>query len=441
MSIELSTALLFISLLLLLALGLPISFTIGGIAVIFTYFLLGESGLFLFGGSVFRQLTSFIFAALPLFVFMGLMLERSRIADDLYDMFYRWMGPFRGGLAVGTVLICTIFAAMAGVSAAATVTMGIVALPSMLKRGYNKQIALGCIGAGGALGVLIPPSVIMILYGVFAGESVGRLYAGGIFPGLLLSGLFCLYIAVRCFFQKDIGPALPPEERSTWAQKLVSLRAVILPIILILAVLGSIFAGVATPTEAAAVGAAGSVVCSAIYRRLTWKALYQASMGTLQTTCMILWIVIAVTAFTSFYTSIGAQDLIKRVLLGLPISPMMLIIAIQIIWFILGCFLDPTGIIMITVPIFVPVIKELGFDPVWFGVVFVVNMEMAYLTPPYGVNLFYLRGVAPPGITMADIYRSITPFVALQAVGLALVLIFPQIILYLPNLLLGVVKG
>lgn len=441
MSIELSTALLFISLLLLLALGLPIAFAIGGIAVIFTYFLLGQSGLFLFGGSVFRQLTSFLFAALPLFVFMGHMLERSGIADDLYQMFFVWMGPLRGGLAIGTIFICTLFAAMAGVSAAATVTMGIVALPSMLKRGYNKQLALGCIGAGGALGVLIPPSVIMILYGAFSGESIGRLYAGGIFPGLILAGLFSLYIGVRSFIQKDLAPAIPKEERASWGQRISSLRAVILPILLIVAVLGSIFGGLATPTEAAAVGALGSVLCSAIYRRLTLKALYEAAYRTLGTTCMILWIVVAVTAFTSFYTSAGAQDLIKKILLGLPISPIMLIIAIQVIWFILGCFLDPAGIIMITVPIFVPVIKALGFDPVWFGVLFVVNMEMAYLTPPYGVNLFYLKGVAPPGVTMADIYRSIGPFVALQAVALVLVMMFPQIILYLPNLLLGVVKG
>ena len=233
MSIEMLTLLLFGSMLIVIFLGLPLAFTIGGVAVVFTFIFLGEGPLYVFAQSVYRQLINFIFVALPLFIFMGNMLERSGIADDLYQMFYEWMGPLRGGLAMGTVIICTIFAAMAGISGAATVTMGIVALPSMLKRGYNKQIALGCIGAGGALGVLIPPSTMFIIYGAFSGESIGRLFAGGVFPGLLLSSLFIAYIGTRSYFQKGLAPAIPKEEAAGWGRKMGSLRAVILPILLI----------------------------------------------------------------------------------------------------------------------------------------------------------------------------------------------------------------
>ena len=439
MSIEWLTILLFGSMVVVIFLGLPLSFTIGGIAVVFAFFFLGESTLYVFAQGVYRQLINFIFVALPLFIFMGNMLERSGIADDLYQMFYEWMGPIRGGLAMGTVIICTLFAAMAGISGAATVTMGIVALPSMLKRGYNKQMALGCIGAGGALGVLIPPSTIFILYGAFSGESIGRLFAGGAIPGLLLSFLFISYIGIRSYFQKDLAPAIPKSEELSWKRKAGTLRAVILPIALIVAVLGSIFTGIATPSEAAAIGAAGSVLCSALYRKLTLKNLWEASFRTLRSTCMIMWIVMAVTALTAVYTSTGGMDLMRNVLTSLPVSPMLVLIGIQISFFIMGMFLDPAGIIMLATPIFVPVIKALGFDPIWFGVLFVINMEMAYLTPPYGVNLFYLRGVAPKGVTMGDIYRSITPFVLLQATGLIVVILFPQIALWLPNQIFGVV--
>jgi tripartite ATP-independent transporter DctM subunit len=296
---------------------------------------------------------------------------------------------------------------------------------------------MGCISGGGALGILIPPSVPMILYATLTGESVGGLFAGGIFPGLLLAALFILYIGIRCFLQPGLGPALPKEERATWEEKLVSLRAVALPILIILMVLGSIYAGVCTPTEAAALGVLGAIISAAVYRRLQWALIKEACYRTGSLTAMIIWILIGAYCFTSVYTGTGAHELMEHLLLSIPGGRYSVLITMQLVFFILGCILDPAGIIMICTPVFVPVIKSLGFDPLWFGVLFIMNMEMGYLTPPFGFNLFYMKAIAPPGITMSDIYRSIFPFVILQGIGLAVVVIFPEIALWFPKLVFG----
>jgi len=435
MSIEYLTILVFGFFLLVLAMGLPVVFGLGGVAVIATYFLWGPQALHMFANRTFTGANSFVLLAIPMFIFMGCMLERSGMARDLYSMMHKWMGPVRGGLAIGTVIICAIFAAMVGISGAATVSMGLVALPSMLKHNYSKQIAIGCISAGGALGVLIPPSVLMIILGLYTNTSIGGLYAGGILPGILLSALFCVYIFFACLFNKDLGPALPPEDRASWREKLVALKAVILPIVLIFGILGSIFMGVATPSEAAALGAVGSIICSVIYRQFNIQALRDALRTTLRLSCMVMWIIFGASVFTALYTAIGAQDLARQLLSHLPGGPWGMIIGMQIIWVIMGCFLDPTGIIMITAPIFFPIIQSMGFNSVWFGVLFVINMEMGFITPPFGFNLFYMQAIAPKEVVMTDIYRSIIPFLALQMVGLALCMIFPEIILYLPKIL------
>lgn len=375
-----------------------------------------------------------ILIAVPLFIFMAMVLEKSGVADALYTMMHRWMGSLRGGLAIGTVLICTLFAAMSGVSATGTVTMGIIALPNMLKRGYDKSIAIGCIMAGGALGVLIPPSVIMIVYGLLSQESVGQLFAGGVFPGLLFSFLFMLYIVIKCFLNPMLGPPLSVQERADWRLKFTSLRAVILPVFLVAAVLGSIFFGVATPTESSAVGALGALICAGINRRLNWKMLFESCKGTLKITGMIMWIILASSIFVAVYSGLGSGRLVENLLKSFTMSPWVVFTIIQLTFFVLGCFIDPLGILMMTTPVFLPVIKYLGFNPMWYGVIFVVNMEMAFLTPPFGSNLFYMRGVAPREVSMADIYRSITPFVILQAVGLILCITFPEIVTWLPGL-------
>lgn len=436
MNIGAMTAVLFGLMLVGLALGLPLAFVLGGIGAIATYFLWGPHALFAIIARAFGQMQSFMLVAIPLFIFMGIVLERSGLGDRLYTTMQRWLGPLKGGLAIGTVLICALIAAMTGISGAATVMMGVISLPAMLKRGYDPKLAVGCISAGGALGILIPPSVIMIIYGVMVEVSIGGLYAGGIFPGLLLAFLFIVYIGIRAAIQPKLAPALPPEERATWKEKFVSLRAVILPILLVIAVLGTIFGGFASPTEAAAVGAAGSLACAAIYRTLTWQLIKEACIETMKLSCMVMWIIIGASAFTGVYTAIGAPALAQQIIAGMEINRWLVLVVIQVTYFILGCFLDPTGILMITVPIYVPVIKALGFDPLWFGILFVMNMEMGFLTPPFGFNLFYMKAVAPKSISMADIYRSIVPFVALQGLGLALVMIFPQIAMWLPSLLI-----
>jgi len=436
MSIELITLLLFGSLILFLALGLPLSFVLGGVGMVGCYFLWGSKGLFVAAAQAYGAMGKFSLLAIPLFIFMAMILERAGVADDLYTMMHRWMGPLRGGLAIGTVLICAIFAAMSGISGAATVSMGLIALPAMFKRNYDKIMVMGSISAGGALGILIPPSVPMILYATLTGESVGGLFAGGMFPGLLLTLIFSLYIGIRCFFQPSLGPALPREERATWGEKFVALKAVILPIMIILMVLGSIYLGVCTATEAAALGVLGAIISAAVYRKFNWILIKESCYRTASLTTMIIWILIGAYCFTSVYTGTGAHELMEHLLLSIPGGRYAILITMQLVFFILGCILDPAGIIMICTPVFVPVIKSLGFDPLWFGVLFIMNMEMGYLTPPFGFNLFYMKAIVPPGITMGDIYRSIVPFVILQGIGLVIVIIFPEIALWFPKLII-----
>jgi len=367
---------------------------------------------------------------------MAHVLQHSGMADELYGAVHQWLGGLKGGLAMGTVIICTLFAAMSGISGAATVAMGLIALPAMLKRNYDKRIAVGCIAAGGVLGILIPPSVIMILYAMISRESVGGMFFGGVIPGLVLSGLFIIYIGIRSTLQPHLGPPVPLEERVSLKQRLISLKSVVLPILLVILVLGSIYTGAATPTEAAGVGAIGAFICAIIYRRLNWRVLVNITRGTFKITGMVMWIVAAAAAFTGLYISLGAQALIIEVVTGLQVSPWAILIGIQVILFLFGMFMDDFAIVMLCAPIFVPIVRTLGFDTLWFGILFIVNMQMAFLTPPFGYNLFYLRGVAPKGVTMGDIYRSIIPFVGLQALGLALVMIFPKLALWLPNLMI-----
>jgi tripartite ATP-independent transporter DctM subunit len=436
-SIELTVAIMFVSLIALLLTGLPLAFVLGGLALVFSYFLWGPNSMLLVAVQTWGTMTSYFLVAIPLYIFMASILQRSGIIEDLFSAMQVWFGPLRGGLAIGTVVICTLMAAMTGVVGAAVATMGILALPAMLNRGYSKHIALGAICAGGTLGILIPPSVITIVYAVTAGVSIGHMFMGGVLPGLLLSFLFICYIAVRCWLQPSLGPAPPLEERRqhTFKVKLLALRGVILPLLLIVGVLGSIYAGIATPTEAAGVGCLGAVISSLVYRRFTWENLRESVYTTANVTAMILWITIGARCFISVFSAIGGDDLIQHFISGLSINRWIVIIMIQIMLVFLGLFLDEIGIILLTVPIFLPIIKDLGFDPVWFGILFLINAQMDYITPPFGYTLFYLKGVAPTGVTMGDIYRGVAPFVLLQAFGLALCMIFPQIILWLPNMM------
>ena len=429
------TAIMFGGMMLLMVVGMPLSFALGFMAIFSGVLMWGTSAvdmIFLSSVWMFSQITM---VALPLFIFMGIMMERSGIMDEMFTMIYKLMGGLRGGLAIGIVGICVLVAAMSGVSGAATVAMGIIAVPALLKRGYDKQMITGAVQAGGALGFLIPPSVLMIFYSLITGTSVGKLFAGGIGAGLLLAFLYVLYILIRCAVQPGIGPAIPPEERVSGREKLKSLRALILPGIIIVLVLGSMFMGLASPTEAAALGAAASVLCALVKGKFNKGVFNEALMNTTKTMGMVAWVIICATCFAKVYTALGAVKLAQS-LIG-DWTPLLTVIVTLSSLFVLGMFLDEGAIIFITAPLYVPLVTSQGYDPVWYGVQYMVIGQTAFLTPPFGYNLFYMKAVAPPEITMGDIYKSVVPFVALQLVGSAIMIAFPQVILWIPSRLFG----
>ncbi|MGC9372630.1 MAG: TRAP transporter large permease [Thermovirgaceae bacterium] len=435
MDIEIISILLFGSMFLLLALGLPVAFVLGGLGTVFAYVFWGPESLFIIVARTFSMMSTTTLVAAPLFVLMATVLERSGVAEDLFEMMYRWMGSVNGGLAVGTVIACTLIAAMSGIASTGVVVMGVMALPAMLKRGYDKRIATGCILAGGVLGPLIPPSIALVLYGTIAQVSIGSLFAGGMGAGLLCSSLIIIYILLKCHFNPSLGPAIPAGERADWNAKLRSLKGVILPFLLITAVLGSIYTGIATPTEAAAVGAFGAFICSAIHRRLSWQLIVDVARTTIRVQGFMMWILFSAQAFAAVYMGLGASRMVIRFVETYEIGWWTMLIAIQVVWFLLGLVIDAWSILMITLPILLPIFPLYGFDPLWLGVLYAVNTQTGYLTPPFGTMLFMMKGIAPKEVTMTDIYRSITPFVTTQLVCLALCIIFPQVVLWLPHLL------
>jgi len=435
MDIGVISILLFVSMFLLLASGLPVAFVLGGLATVFTAIFWGPESLFIIVARTYSMMSTTTLVAAPLFVLMATVLERSGVAEDLFEMMYRWSGGVRGGLAVGTVFACTLIAAMSGIASTGVVVMGVMALPAMLKRGYDKRIATGCILAGGVLGPLIPPSIALVLYGTIAQVSIGGLFAGGMGAGLLCSFLIIAYILIKCYINPELGPPIPVEERADMKAKIASLKGVILPLLLITAVLGSIYTGIATPTEAAAVGAFGAFVCSAIHRRLNWELIKSVAYTTIKVQGFMMWILFAAQAFAAVYMGLGAARMVVRLVETYEIGWWTMLIAIQVVWFLLGCVIDAWSILMITLPILLPILPLYGFDPLWLGVLYAVNTQTGYLTPPFGTMLFMIKGIAPKEVTMNDIYRSIVPFVTTQLVCLALCIIFPKIVTWLPDLL------
>lgn len=434
MSVEILTFLFFGALLVFVMLGTPLAFVLGGVSVVFLYFEMGPVGFYIVASKQWATMSNPTLMAIPLFVYMAILLEKSGVANDLFRMMHLWWGGVRGGLAIGTVAICALFAAMSGISGAAVVTMGTIALPRMLERGYDKRLAIGAINAGGGWGILIPPSILMVLYSLLAEVSVGRLFAAGIGPGMLLFFLVSVYISVRCYFQPELGPALPIEERGDWGVKFRSLGAVILPIFIVVIVLGSIFGGFATPTEAAAIGVFGALVSVVINGNFSFSMLGESAVSTMKIAALVMWILFAAHAFSTAYTALGAQELIQDLMAHIPGGRWGSLAFMLFVLFLFGMVLDPVGIMLITLPVFLPIVKAAGFDAIWFGILFVIMMEVGYMTPPFGFNLFYLRGVAPPEVTMSDIYRSVTPYVIVTLVGLFLIILIPDIALYLPNL-------
>ncbi|WP_323767580.1 TRAP transporter large permease subunit [Marinovum sp.] len=441
------TLIMFGSLLVLLMAGLPLAFVTGGLACVFLFILGDERALNIVPSRIFPLMTNYQLSAIPLFIFMAAMLERAGIINDMFDVIYKVMGGLSGGLAAATIIASTILAAMVGVIGAAVVTMGIIALPAMLKRHYDPKIAMGSIMAGGTLGILIPPSILAIIYAVVAEQSVGELFIGAVIPGLLLSGMYILYVVARCTLNPALGPAIPVEERVSNREKVALIGKMAAPLTLVIVVLGIIFSGVATPVEAAGIGTFGAFIVAAIHRKLDWPTVREACTTTLKASAMVIWIMFGATIFVGLYVLEGGQQFVQESLAATGLGPWGILILMQVLLVILGMFLDWVGILLLCVPIFVPIIKALGAAAfgldssedlvLWFGVLYLVNMQMSFLSPPFGYALFYLRGVAPAEIPMSDIFKSALPFLFLQIVGLVLCMVFPQVITWLPRLVYG----
>ena len=427
------TLLMFGSLLTSLLTGRQIFVLVGAIGTVAALALWGTGGTHMPFLSLSKFFDWYVIIAIPLFLFMGLILARSGMAEALYGAMYKWLGGIKGGLGIGSIGVSTVLAAMAGTNVTGTVTGGLIGIPPMLKRGYNKRMVTGMIQAGGALGMIIPPSIDFMLYGIIAQQSIGHLWLAGVVPGLLLAAMFMAYIAIRCHFQPHMGPAAPVEERVGWGEKFRSLRIGIQPVLLIFAILGLLFMGVTTLMECAAMGAAGALIIAALNRRLTWRLVDGALTEALNISCIFLWIFAAAIFFSGVFDGLGAPDVIGQIL-GRFENRYAIIGMMMLSWFALGMVLDDTAMLVIVAPLYIPLVHELGFSLIWFGVLFVISIQMAVLTPPFGYGLFIMKGIVPKdsGITLADIYRSVFPFVGIQAICLVLVIAFPQIALWMP---------
>ncbi len=416
--------------------GFPTAFTLMALGFIFGYIGFGHLVFDLMVQRTFFIMTNDVLISIVLFVFMGYVVERSGILDRLFRTIQVVAGPLRGSLALSTVVTCTIFAMATGIIGAAVTIMGLLALPPMLRLKYDKRLAAGAIAAGGTLGILIPPSVLLILYAANAGESIVRLYLGAFIPGFLLSGLYLIYIFIYTQVRPDAGPALPAEERVfTFRQKAEMVVTGIVPIsVLILSVLGSIVAGLATPTEAAGVGAFGALVLSAIYRRLTWENLKAAVFQAIRTSSMVLTLLVGSAIFSGVFARLGGARVIEEFVLGLGLSTGGFIWLMMAVIFLLGWPLEWTEIIIIFMPLFWPIAARFNIDPIWLGILVAVNLQTAFLSPPVAMAAFYLKGVAPKQVLLADIWWGMLPFMGLQLLVLVLVYLVPQLALWLPNL-------
>jgi tripartite ATP-independent transporter DctM subunit len=440
MSPEQLAAVIMLAILLLMVIcGVHLAFALMFLAVVFGVIYVGPAIFPMAMLKFFGVMQGEILIAVPLFVFMGTILEKSGVAEGVYQSLYELFGPVRGGLAFATVVTCTIFASCTGVIAATITTMTLLAVPSMLKRNYDKGLATGVVCAGGSLGILIPPSVMLVMYGPMANLSVAKLFAAALFPGLVLSFLYLGYIGVRCWLQPKSAPAIAIEERTASGVKLIKNAAMhMLPsFFLILAVLGSIIGGIASPTEASGVGAFCALLVAAAYRKLNLQNLKEAAHTTLIVTSMVFFIIIGAGIFNSVFLYLGGGVLIKNMLIALPLGKWFVLATMMFILFILGFFISWQGLLYVVVPIFLPVVIALGFDPLWFALLVCLNLQMSFLTPPFAYAIFFVRGVAPKEVATWDIYRGVIPFVILQAIGLFICIIFPEIILWLPRVTLG----
>lgn len=415
-------------------LGIPVSFSLITVSALFGLLLFGENIFQQMFGALLQASTNFSLSAIPLFVLMGAILERSGLARRLYEALQLWLGGFSGGLAISTMLMCGIFAASSGIVGAVEIVVGMMAIPAMAKYNYDRALTAGTICAGGSLGTIIPPSVIVVVYASMAQLSIGQLFAATLIPGLLMMLMFLLYIGVRCWITPSLAPAVPEMQATPLAEKLmITLKALIPPFLLIFAVLGSMLAGIASPTESAAVGAFGAALLALCFRELTFRRLIEALISTITITAMIMLIVTGGTMFTAIFATSGGGWRLADFMGGLDLSPYWLILALMFIVLIAGMVLDWISIVLIFVPIFMPLVKMAGIDPIWFAVMFMVVVQTAYLTPPLAPSIFYLRSIAPPEMTYGDMYRGVIPFIAIQLLLFLIILAVPGIATWLPR--------
>ncbi len=436
MDLGLISLLMISAVLILIFLGFPISFCLISISLIFTVVFWGTSKLPVIVTSTFGNMINPTYLAVPLFIFMATILQFSGITEDLFDAIWKWLGGARGGLAIASVLGITMMSAMTGVGATGIFTIGMVAYPQMMKRGYDQSIAIGPIPVASALGPLVPPSNIMIILGGLASLSIGALFMGGFIPGFLTSGFFVLYIMIKCYRDPKLAPVLPVEERPPLREKLIATRGVAFPIILIVMVLGGIWTGVTTPIEGAGVGAFGAMICALVKRKLTFANMKSAVTSTLKANVMVMWLLIGGSCYAAFMTASGMSTYLGNKLLGLPLGPLGILCVLLFILLLMGMFMDSVAIIMITVPIFFPIARTLNFDLIWFGVLYTMAIIIGYVTPPFGYNLFYMRAILPPEVSTRVIYRTVLPYIPLMMIAMLLCIVFPAIITLVPNLLI-----
>jgi len=435
MSHELIAILMFSTMMLMLMTGQRVFGAIGFVGVAAAVALWGTGGSDIGFSAAMKLMKWYPLLTLPMFIFMGYVLSESKIADDLYKMFHVWMGPVRGGLAIGTIGLMVLISAMNGLSVAGMAIGATIALPELLKRGYDKRMVTGVIQAGSSLGILVPPSVVLVLYAMIARQPVGQLWLAGVFPGLMMAAMFILYVVIRCRLQPELGPPLPEDERNVpMAEKLRLLRAGLLPVAIFAAMMVPFVNGWTSLVESSAIGAMTAFVAAIVKRRMNREVFEVSVRQTLAISCMFMWIILAALGFGAVFDGLGAVRAIDDLFTEqLGLDPWMILILMQLSFLLMGTFLDDTAMLVIVAPLYVPLVKVLGFDLIWYGVLYTMTTQIAYMTPPFGYNLFLMRAMAPSEITLGDIYRSIIPFVGVMVVALAVVMMFPEIALWLPD--------
>ena len=439
MSYEMIAIVMFSTMMVMLFTGQRVFGAIGFVGAAAGMMLWGVGGVDVPFSAAMKLMKWYPMLTLPMFIFMGYVLSESKIADDLYKMFHVWMGPVRGGLAIGTIGLMVLISAMNGLSVAGMAIGATIALPELLKRKYDKIMVTGVIQAGSSLGILVPPSVVLVLYAMIARQPVGQLWLAGVVPGLMMAAMFIIYIYIRCRINPDLGPALPEDERNvSTAEKMRLLRAGVLPLVIFASMMVPFVNGWTSLVESSAIGAMAAFVAAVLKGRMTKEVFETSVKQTLGISCMFMWIILAALGFGAIFDGLGAVNAIKDLFTEqMHLSPWTILILMQLSFIIMGTFLDDTAMLVIVAPLYVPLVDQLGFDLIWYGVLYTITTQIAYMTPPFGYNLFLMRAMAPPEIGLRDIYRSIVPFVMLMVLALALVIVFPDIAMWLPNSVYG----